>query len=191
MYFLHMSCKFAGQMISVLLAKAISYSLAMAQAVMVFPNPTTSPIKDVHVGQAIDQRRNELGLSKSELGRRLGIPQQHINRLLERETMETKRLVKACKALDFNFFALFCPVNPQISAYLAAVALDGGDANNNIGDSGLAAQLTAEQAKVENLNGTIKLLKEQIDSLNAQIIRLDSNLKDKDAIIELLKERRQ
>ena len=48
-----------------------------------------------------------------------------------------------------------------------------------------------EQAKVENLNGTIKLLKEQIDSLNAQIIRLDSNLKDKDAIIELLKERRQ
>ena len=59
-------------------------------------------IKDVHVGQAIDQRRNELGLSKSELGRRLGIPQQHINRLLERETMETKRLVKACKALDFS-----------------------------------------------------------------------------------------
>ena len=148
-------------------------------------------IKDVHVGQAIDQRRNELGLSKSELGRRLGIPQQHINRLLERETMETKRLVKAGKGLAFNFFALFCPVNPQISAYLAAVALDGGDANNNIGDSGLAAQLTAEQTKVENLNGTIKLLKEQIDSLNAQIIRLDSNLKDKDAIIELLKERRQ
>lgn len=60
-------------------------------------------IKDIHVGQAIDHRRNELGLSKSELGRRLGIPQQHINRLLERETMETKRLVKACKALDFNF----------------------------------------------------------------------------------------
>ena len=79
---------------------------------------------------------------------------------------------------------------PQVFAYLAAVALDGGDANNNIGDSGLAAQLTAEQAKVENLNNTIKLLKEQIDSLNAQIIRLDSNLKDKVAIIELLKERR-
>lgn len=88
------------------------------------------------------------------------------------------------------FFRLVLPGQPQISAYLAAVALDGGDANNNIGDSGLAAQLTAEQAKVENLNGTIKLLKEQIDSLNAQIIRLDSNLKDKDAIIELLKERR-
>ena len=85
---------------------------------------------------------------------------------------------------------IFSPCSARSTAYLAAVALDGGDANNNIGDSGLAAQLTAEQAKVENLNGTIKLLKEQIDSLNAQIIRLDSNLKDKDAIIELLKERR-
>ena len=35
-------------------------------------------IKHVHVGQAIDKRRNELGLSKSELGRKIGVPQQHI-----------------------------------------------------------------------------------------------------------------
>ena len=47
------------------------------------------------------------------------------------------------------------------------------------------------QSEVENKNETILLLKEQIESLNAQIKRLDSNLKDKDAIIELLKERRQ
>ena len=79
-------------------------------------------IKHVHVGQAIDKRRNELGLSKSELGRKIGVPQQHINRILERET--------------------------------------------------------------------IKLLKEQIESLNSQILRLDSNLKDKDVIIELLKDRK-
>lgn len=61
-------------------------------------------IKHVHVGQAIDKRRNELGLSKSELGRKIGVPQQHINRILERETMETSRLIKVSEALDFNFF---------------------------------------------------------------------------------------
>lgn len=103
--------------------------------------------------------------------------------------METVRLVKVCEALDFNFFALFSPMQNQISAYLAAVTLDG-DAHNNIGDSALAAQLTKEQSTVESQNETIKLLKEQIETLNAQIIRLDSNLKDKDAIIELLRERR-
>ena len=149
----------------------------------------TIDIKNVHVGEAIDRRRNELGLSKSELGRRIGVPQQHINRILERETMETNRLSKVSEALGFNFFSLFCPVQHQISAYLAAVTLDG-NANNNIGDTEIAAQLTKEQAVVESQKETIKLLKEQIDSLNAQITRLDSNLKDKDAIIELLKERR-
>lgn len=146
-------------------------------------------IKHIHVGEAIEKRRIELGISKSELGRRIGVTQQHVNRILERETMETKRLIKVSEALDFNFFTLFCPVQHQISAYLAAVAVDG-NAHNNIGDAELAAQLSKVQSEVENKNETIKLLKEQIDSLNAQITRLDSNLKDKDAIIELLKERR-
>lgn len=33
-------------------------------------------IKHVHVGAEIEKRRVELGLSKSELGRRIGVPQQ-------------------------------------------------------------------------------------------------------------------
>ena len=57
-------------------------------------------IKHVHVGAEIEKRRVELGLSKSELGRRIGVPQQHVNRILERETMETNRLVKVSEALD-------------------------------------------------------------------------------------------
>lgn len=146
-------------------------------------------IKNVHIGEAIEKRRYELGLSKSELGRKIGVPQQHVNRILERETMETKRLIKVSEALGFNFFTLFCPVQHQISAYLAAVTLDG-NAHNIIGDAELASQLAKAQTEIESQRGTIALLKEQVDSLNAQINRLDSNLKDKDAIIELLKERR-
>ena len=146
-------------------------------------------IKNVHIGESIEKRRNELGLSKSELGRKIGVPQQHVNRILERETMETKRLIKVSEALGFNFFTLFCPVQHQISAYLAAVTLDG-NAHNIIGDAELASQLAKAQTEIESQRGTIALLKEQVDSLNAQINRLDSNLKDKDAIIELLKERR-
>ena len=103
-------------------------------------------MKHVHVGQAIDKRRNELGLSKSELGRKIGVPQQHINRILERETMETSRLIKVSEALDFNFFSLFCPKQHHISAHLAAVALDG-NANNLIGDAELAVQLSSEKER--------------------------------------------
>lgn len=145
-------------------------------------------VKPVHIGQAIDKRRLELGLSKSEFGRKIGVPQQHVNRILERETMETTKLIKVCQALDFNFFALFCSMSHQISAYLAAVKLNG-NAHNTIGDNELAAQLSKEQAVVESQKETIRLLKEQLDNLNTQINRLDSNLKDKDEIIRLLKER--
>ena len=146
-------------------------------------------VKPVHIGQAIDKRRLELGISKSEFGRKIGVPQQHVNRILERETMETTKLIKVCQALDFNFFALFCSMSHQISAYLAAVTLNG-NAHNTIGDKEHAAQLSKEQAVVESQKETIRLLKEQLDNLNTQINRLDSNLKDKDVIIELLKERR-
>lgn len=146
-------------------------------------------IKHIHVGEAIEKRRVELGLNKSELGRKIGVTQQHVNRILERETMETNRLIRVSEALDFNFFTLFCPVQHQISAYLAAVALDG-NAHNHIGDTELAAQLSKVQAESDNQKVAIKLLREQVESLKAQITRLDSNLKDKDAIIELLRERK-
>ena len=59
-------------------------------------------IKHVHVGAEIEKRRVELGLSKSELGRRIGVPQQHVNRILERETMETNRLLQGSEGLGWN-----------------------------------------------------------------------------------------
>ena len=104
--------------------------------------------------------------------------------------METSKLAKVSQALDYNFFALFCSMSHQISAYLAAVTLNS-NAHNTIGDNELATQLSKEQAVVESQKEIIKLLKEQIDNLNTQINRLDSNLNDKDEIIRLLKERGQ
>ena len=88
-------------------------------------------VKSVHIGEAIEKRRVELDISKSELGRRIGVSQQHVNRILKRDTMERKKLVDLCYALDFNFFTLFCEKPPKISAYLAAMKLYG-DANNSI-----------------------------------------------------------
>lgn len=146
-------------------------------------------IKRVHVGAAIEKRRVELGISKSELGRRIGVTQQHVNRILDRETMETSRLVKVSEALDYNFFSLFCPVPQQISAHLAAVSLQG-NAHNIIGEAELASQLSKERAEVESQKEAIKLLREQIQNLNMQITHLESHLGDKERIIKLLEERK-
>lgn len=80
-------------------------------------------LKEVHIGKAIKERLNELKMTKTEFGRLIGVPQQHVNRIFERETIETKKLIKISRALDFNFFALFCQFPTNISAYLSAVAL--------------------------------------------------------------------
>ncbi len=143
-------------------------------------------LKDINIGQAIEERRKELKITKSELARRIGIPQQHINRMLDRDTMETKRLVKVSEVLDFNFFGLFCPCQPtKVSGYLSAVTLQG-HANNVIGAAPLAAELAIQKNKAEELEKVNTMLRERIEDLKGQIARLDANLKDKDTIIKLL-----
>lgn len=147
-------------------------------------------VKSVHIGESIEKRRLELDISKSELGRRIGVSQQHVNRILKRDTMESKKLVDLCHALDFNFFTLFCEVPPQISAYLAAVTLHG-DANNFIGDAQLIAELTAERAKAAQAEERVAELTEKVEMQKEYIESLKNNLEDKNAIIELLRKGQQ
>lgn len=144
----------------------------------------SAEVKHVHVGAAIEERRKQLKISKTEFGRRIGVTQQHVNRILERETMETKRLVMVSEALDFNFFSLFCSAKQQISAYLSAVALEGGKSQNLIGDAVLVGELEKEKISNEGKDAKIELLENQIEQLRSQ-------LKDKDMIIELLKKERR
>lgn len=145
-------------------------------------------LKEVHIGQAIKKRLDELSMTKSEFGRLIGVPQQHINRILERDTMETKKLIKVCQALEFNFFALFCEFPTSINAYLAAVAL-GGNASYSVGDASLLAQMEASKVKADGLQENSSLLKEQIVILKDQVEGLKKQLDDKDEIINLYKER--
>lgn len=145
--------------------------------------------KEVHIGQAIKKRIEELGMTKSEFGRLIGVPQQHINRILERDTMETKKLVKVCRALEFNFFALFCEFPTSVNAYLAAVAL-GGNATYSVGDASLLAQMEANKVKADGLQENTSLLREQIAILKDQVEGLKKQLEDKDEIITLYKERK-
>lgn len=61
-------------------------------------------IEKVDIGESIEQKLNELGISKSEFGRKIGIPQQNVNRILSKSSIDTDKLVMICEALDYNFF---------------------------------------------------------------------------------------
>ena len=128
-------------------------------------------------------------MTKSEFGRLIGVPQQHVNRIFEKDSIDTKRLVKICRALDFNFFALYCSFPTSVNAYLAAVALGDGDAKNNIGDTALLAQIESQKVNEANLKKTEKDLRNQIAVLQRSVDQLNSQLDDKNEIINLLKNR--
>ena len=63
--------------------------------------------KSINVGLAIEQRINELGITKSEFGRRIGIPNQNVNRVLSKSSIDSDKLVEICNALNYDFFKLF------------------------------------------------------------------------------------
>lgn len=137
-------------------------------------------LRKIHIGEAIKKRLDEKKMSKSEFARRIGMPQQHVNRVFERDTIETKRLEAVCEALDFNFFSLFCDNPNNVFAYLAAVNLGEGDATNLIGDAAIAAQMEVLKAKIAGLE-------KERNAMAGQIQSLQDNLRDKDEIIKLVK----
>lgn len=72
---------------------------------------------NVNIGLAIEQRVNELGISKSELARRIGVAQQNVNKVVfSKESLDTAKLVEISKALDFNFFELYANVSSKTTS---------------------------------------------------------------------------
>ncbi|MGM9833968.1 MAG: helix-turn-helix domain-containing protein [Candidatus Limisoma sp.] len=121
-------------------------------------------INRIHIGHAITNRIKLLGISKSEFARRIGIRQQHVNKLLESNSIDTEKLATISKALDFNFFSLY---------------LNEEDRTENAGTENpenieLAAAVQTENillAQRAHLAETITLLESRIDDKN-KIIRL-------------------
>jgi transcriptional regulator with XRE-family HTH domain len=64
-------------------------------------------LKVINIGLRIEQRLNELGMSKAEFGRLIGIQQQNVNRILSKTSIDTDKLIEISEALDYNFFGDF------------------------------------------------------------------------------------
>lgn len=127
-------------------------------------------IERVNIGLSIEQKLNELGMSKSEFGRKIGIPQQNVNRILDKTSIDTERLATISEALDYNFFTEFVD---DLSA-TQSVALAGN--NNQVNGHGAHG----------NINGDVNtaVLQERVKSLEAL-------LAEKERLIKVLMEGRK
>ena len=121
--------------------------------------------KHIHIGHEIEARINELRISKSEFARRIGTSKQNINRILERESIDTLTLVKYGEALDFNFFNLYAD-----ALNMSIKATDHSQA------AGRDLHVATDDA----------IMAERVKDLRDQIAILKSQLADKERIIQLM-----
>lgn len=63
--------------------------------------------KEIHIGNEIAERIKQLHMTKLEFARRLSIPQQNVNRILDTKSIMTDKLILICEILNYDFFDLF------------------------------------------------------------------------------------
>lgn len=106
--------------------------------------------RSINVGLAIEQRINELGITKSEFGRRIGIPNQNVNRVLSKSSIDSDKLVEICNALDYDFFKLFSSsVEETKTSLLNILKLKAILKEKGIGEIKLASMLGISRSDVE------------------------------------------
>ena len=113
-------------------------------------------IEKVNIGLAIEQKLNELGMSKSEFGRKIGIPQQNVNRILEKPNIDTEKLITISEALGYNFFMYYVGehntsvVNGALATGDRSVAVNGNN-NSHVVAGGETALLQERIKHLEDL----------------------------------------
>ena len=117
----------------------------------------------INIGLLIEQKMNELGVSKAEMARRSGIANQNINRVLERTSIDTDKLIAISEALNFNFFDCF-----QSNENSTATADNGGVA---IAGNGTAHHFST------STSSELAVLRERVKSLEALLAEKERLIK--------------
>lgn len=137
----------------------------------------------VNVGLLIEQKLNELNVSKSEFARRLGIANQNVNKMiLARSSIDTDKLYKVGEVLGYNFF-----VDLANDGSNNAVTVQSGTAIAN-GDHSAAA---VNGNATVNSTDTAAVLEERVRSLEAQARQKDLLLEEKERLIQVLLKSRE
>lgn len=124
----------------------------------------------INIGLLIEQKMNELNVSKSEMARRSGIANQNINRVLERSSIDTDKLVAISEALDFNFFDCY-----HSNKSNGVTADNGGVA---VAGNGTAHHITT------NASADAAVLQERIKSLEALLAEKERLIKVYERMVE-------
>ena len=150
----------------------------------------------VNIGLLIEQKMNELDINKSEMARRSGIANQNINRVLDKSSIDTDKLVAISEALGFNFFDCFHPIEANeteaktmgtsvsVSDNAKAAALIGNkfETNGNFSPASMHGDINmgnADAVQAEHIKSLEALLREK----DIRIKEKDDRIAEKDALL--------
>ena len=128
-------------------------------------------IERVNIGLSIEQKLNELGMSQSEFGRKIGVPQQNVNRILDKTSIDTDKLATISEALGYNFFKEY---TDDLSDTSMEVSLAGN--NNQVNGNGAH----------NNINGDVSaaIWEERVKSLEALLAEKERLIKVYEKMVE-------
>lgn len=121
--------------------------------------------KNINIGLVIEQKVNELGLSKSEFARKIGIPSQNVNRIFEKSSIDTDKLIIISKALGCDFFSFYHPDGGtvQTSGDYSPASLNG-NAEVSIGTNN-KEEISLLKKLLEEKERTIQILLNKTNTL--------------------------
>jgi len=70
---------------------------------------------EIHIGKAIEQVVNDLGMNDAEFSRRIGTSRQNVPHIFQRKSMDTDLLYRISRALKHDFFSCYSLDKSQIS----------------------------------------------------------------------------
>lgn len=150
-------------------------------------------INKVNIGLIIEQRLNELNMSKAEFGRLIGIPQQNVNRILTRVSIDTDKLIEISEVLQYNFFKEYFDDSAIISADRGSIAA-GGSITGTTTTIGDVAKSTITNNYGENCSDgkpspIVQTLTESVATLTRELETSQQQKSDLIKIIDKLTDR--
>lgn len=141
--------------------------------------------KGINIGLCIEQKLNELGINKSEFGRRIGVANQNVNRILEKKSIDTDKLIEISNALGYNFFLEFIEdANNAVANGDASVAVSG-NSNTSVVNGALA---TGDGSVAVNGNNNHTAKNELLEE---KIRHLEDLVAEKERLIQVLMDGRK
>lgn len=102
-----------------------------------------------HIGKLIARKLEEKNVRKVELGRRMGVFPQSINRYVESESLQFSILWEVALALEYNFFA-------DLMMHLPKKVLDSGETSFHKTILAQAEEIRDLKKEIEIYKGILK-----------------------------------